>query len=113
VKLRNTSNRNLRIAAVVVGLAGAASVGRWPNHAALLQMILYSTMLFAPLLSYFWKDRHGGNFWTGIGLVIFLHCASLLLIHSYFLFRSILVIVPIALIEGTVLAITMLKTLGY
>jgi hypothetical protein len=113
VKAADKSNKSLKIIGVAVGLAGAASVGQWPSHAVPLQMMLYSAMVLIPFPFGFWKDRYRANFWTGVSLLILLHCASLLLIHSYFPFRTILLILPIVLIEGVILAIVMLKSLGY
>jgi hypothetical protein len=76
-------------------------------------MAMYSAMLLLPFLFFFWKDRHHTHFWTGTGLVILLHGVTLLLIHSYFPFGTILIVLPVLLIEGTALAIVMLKSLGY
>lgn len=113
MKSNDKSNKIPKIIGGAIGLAGAAFVGHWPNHAVLLQMTLYSAMFFLPFLLFFWKDRHHANFWIGTGLVVLLHCVTLFLIRSYFPFGTILVVLPIVLIEGTVLAIVMLKSLGY
>jgi hypothetical protein len=107
------SSSSLKITGGALGVIGAASVGHWPDHAVPLQMTLYSAMVLIPFLFGFWKDRHRANFWAGVGLLTLLHCATLMLIHSYFPFRTILLILPIVLIEGTILAIVMLKSLGY
>ncbi|MDW5264240.1 MULTISPECIES: hypothetical protein [Acidobacteriaceae] len=113
MKSNDKSNKSLKITGGAIGVIGAVSVGQWPDHAVPFQMALYSGMVLIPFLFGFWKDRHRANFWTGVGLLILLHCVTLILIHSYFPFRTILLILPIVLIEGTILAIVMLKSLGY
>jgi len=95
-----------------LGVAGAAAVSRWPNHAVLLQMSLYSAMILLPLSFFFWTDRHRPRFWMGTALILLLHAMLLLGIHSMFPFRTILVVLPILLIEGILLAILMIKLLG-
>jgi hypothetical protein len=113
MKANDNSSKSLKITGGTIGVIGAASVGHWPDHAVPLQMTLYSAMVLIPFFFGFWKDRHRTNFWTTVGLLILLHCVILILIHSYFPFRTILFIIPIVLIEGTILAIGMLKSLGY
>ena len=49
--VRNTNQkRNPIIIGSVLGLAGAASVYRWPNHAQILQIWLYSIIVIGTLL---------------------------------------------------------------
>ena len=107
------SSKGLKITAALTGLAGAMSVGHWPRYAVPLEMTFYSAMVLAPLLLGVWKHRQSAGFWVGIGFAVLLHCAALYAIRPYFPFRTVLLIVPIALTEGTILAIVMLKSLGY
>ena len=109
----NRSGKTLKIIlAVTLGLIGAASVDRWPNHAAFVQIILYSAIIFLPLLFFFWSDRHHPRFWLGVGLIILFHSILIWWLYSSFPFRTILIILPILFIEGSALAMVMIKMLG-
>jgi len=111
--MKKTSDKTLKlILALALGLSGAFSVDRWPNHAALFEMILYTAMIFFPLLFFFWSDRHRARFWTGITLIVVLHGVLLFLMRSSFPFRAILLVLPVLFIEGCALAIIMIKLLG-
>jgi hypothetical protein len=107
-----STKRLKAVLACSLGLAGAMSVDRWPNHAAALQMILYSAIALLPLLFFFWPDKHRKHYWLGMGLIALLHSIILFLIHPYFPFRTILLVLPILLMEGIGLAIMMIKILG-
>lgn len=110
--MRPIPTKYLKIAlACVLGIGGAMSVDRWPNHAAALQMSLYSAVIVFPILFFFWSDRHRANYWLGMSLVVVIHSAILFGIHSYFPFHTILAILPILLLEGSGLAIMMIKLL--
>ena len=97
---------------VAVGIAGAASVGHWPNHAKVLEIGLYSILVLGSLLFGFWSDIHRIRFWTGMVLAFLLHGFLLSIICSAFPFRTILTVIPILLLEGIGLAIMMIKLLG-
>lgn len=99
--------------ATVTGLVGAASVGQWPSHAPLIQMVLYSVIVLGLLLISFWSDRSQREFWKGIGLVVLLHVGFLILIRSLFPFKTILIVLPMALTEGVVAATLFLRVIGY
>jgi hypothetical protein len=107
------STKNLKVVlACFLGLAGAMSVDHWPNHAATLQMILYSAMILFPILFFFWSDKHRPNYWLGMTLIVLVHSIILFGIRSYFPFRTILIILPLLLLEGLALATMMIKLLG-
>lgn len=107
------STKHLKVIfACFLGLAGAVSVDHWTDHAAALQMILYSAMILFPILFFFWSDRHRRNYWLGMSLIALVHCGILFAIRSYFPFRTILVILPILLLEGLGLAVLIIKLLG-
>lgn len=95
------------------GLAGAAAVGQWADHATAIQMMLYSIMVLGPLGIGLWSDRHESRFWAAVFSALVLHCLFLLAIQRSFPFRTILVIVPVALAEATILCVLMLKILGW
>jgi hypothetical protein len=99
--------------ATVTGLLGAASVGRWPGYTTLIQMALYSVIVLGMLLLSFWTDRRQREFWKGIGLVVLLHAGFLILIRSLFPFRTILIVLPMAITEGVVAATLFLRVIGY
>jgi hypothetical protein len=96
-----------------VGLAGGASLHRWPGYAVPIEMAMYSIMTLGLVVSGFWSDRRDPRFWWGMSVVLPLHVLLLLMIRASFPFRSILVIVPIALTEGILAAVIILKMLGY
>ena len=97
---------------MVTGLMGAASIGQWPEYAGQIQMALYSVIVLGLLLIGFWSDRSRQRFWSGIGLVVLLHSALLISIRSLFPFKTILVVIPIAISEGIIAATLFLKTVG-
>lgn len=97
---------------LVVGLAAAASVGHWPLQAAPIQMALYTALVFGPLLLGMWPDRDRRGFLTGLSLMFLLHAILLYFIRSAFPFRTILVIIPMVVIEGIIMFVLMLKILG-
>jgi len=75
-------------------------------------MGLYSAMVLLPLLFGLWADRHRRGYKLGGGLVLFSHACLLYGIRSVFPFKTVLTIIPIALIESVILAALMLKLLG-
>jgi hypothetical protein len=99
--------------ATVTGLVGAASVRQWPDHASLIQMVLYSAIVLGLLLISFWSDRSQREFWKGIGLVLLLHAGFMVLIRSLFPFKTILIVLPMAITEGVVAATLFLRVIGY
>lgn len=98
---------------VIAGIAGAAAVHHWPDHAVATQMALYSIMTPGLLFLGLWSDRHRRGFWTGASSVVLLHVLFLFFVRAYFPFGTIFSVVPIAIVEFIVLAILMLKVLGY
>jgi hypothetical protein len=107
------SKKHLRM---IIGLAMggfcAFAVDHWPMQAVPIQMALYSGFVFAPLIFGFWSNISRSRFWICILLTPALHAMALLLIRPLFPFRTVLVLIPIALIEFVVLAVVMLKILG-
>jgi cytochrome bd-type quinol oxidase subunit 2 len=101
------------IFATVTGLVGAASASQWPNHASLIQMVLYSVMVLGLLFLSFWSDRGRREFWKGIAFVVLLHAVFLLLIRSLFPFKTILIVLPMAITEGVVAATLFLRVSDY
>ena len=98
---------------LAVGLAGAAAVDQWPMYAIPLQMTLYSVMTVGLVLMGLWSDRDRPGFLTGTIFVLAVHSVFLVSVRSYFPFRTIILVLPMALAEGTVLSILMLKMLRY
>ena len=112
LKVGNTRKKHIvGLFGLIVGLAAAASVDQWPRYAAPIQMALYTAMVLVPLLLGLWRDRGRRGFLAGISLVLVLHVFLLYLLRSAFPFRTILVIIPMVLIEGVVMFILMLKIL--
>jgi hypothetical protein len=97
----------------ILGLSGAAASGHWPEHAAPIEMAVYSVIAPGLLLLGLWSDRHRPRFWMGMSSAFVFHGAFLFLIRSYFPFSTIILVLPIAIGEDIALAIFMLKVLGY
>ena len=97
---------------VVVGGSGATAVGLWPQYAAAIQMTIYTSMVFGSLFLGLWSERHRPAFWVGILLALPTHGLILYAIRSTFPFRSILIVVPIALTEAVAMLAAFLKILG-
>jgi predicted MFS family arabinose efflux permease len=74
---------------------------------------MYSVMTVGLLLVGFWSDRQRSGFAIAICSMLAAHCAFLFAIRGLFPFRTILTIVPVALMEGAILAILMLKILEH
>jgi hypothetical protein len=98
---------------IATGLLGAASVGHWPRYASQIQMALYSVIVLGLLLIGFWSDRLRQRFWRGIFVVMLLHSAILISMRSLFPFKTILIVIPIAVMEGVIAATLFLRTVGY
>jgi hypothetical protein len=95
------------------GLMGAASVRQLPGYASQIQMVLYTVIVLGLLIIGFWSDLGRQKFWKGICLVALLHLAILISIRSLFPFKTILVVIPIAVTEGIIAATLFLKMVGY
>lgn len=110
---QDMSKKHLRtISAITIGGFSVFAVGHWPVQAVPIQMALYSAMVLGPLIFAFWSDWSRNRFWICIFLAPALHVVALFLIRPVFPFRSVLVVVPIALAEATVLATVVVKVLG-
>jgi hypothetical protein len=101
------------IFATVTGFVGAAAAGQWPDYASLIQMVLYSVIVLGLLFISFWSHRGRRKFWKGIALVALLHVVFLILMRSLFPFKTILIVLPMAIIEGVVAATLFLRVISY
>ncbi len=100
-----------RIGGGFIGLAGAAAVAVWPQHVVPIQMALYTMIIFGPLALGLWSDRRRNGFWTGVLLLLVLHGFGLYFARTMFPFRTILAVIPMALVEATAMLILMLRYL--
>jgi threonine/homoserine efflux transporter RhtA len=75
-------------------------------------MALYTFFVFGPLALALWSSRRQRNFWIGASLLIAAHAVVLYIIRSIFPFRSVLIVIPIALVEACALYLIMLKMIG-
>jgi hypothetical protein len=106
------SHRHLvAVFGIVVGLGGAMAVRQWPDHAVVVHMTLYSTMVLGLLMLGLWSDRHRPRYWAGMFLVSLLHGITLVLVRPLFPFSTVLTVVPLALAEGAVLFALMMRLL--
>jgi hypothetical protein len=102
----------IAFAGIAVGLLGAAAASHWSNFAAPIQMAMYSVMIVGLLLVGVWSDRRRPRFAIAICSMLAVHGIVLFTMRGLFPFRTILVVLPLALIEGTILFILLLKVLG-
>jgi hypothetical protein len=107
-------NKNIvkTIAVVMLGVSGAAATRQWPERATAIHMALYSLILIIALLSAFWPDRHHPKYIVAMSLALIIHVVILYAIRSLFPFRTILMILPIVLVEFIVLAAVIIKVRG-
>jgi hypothetical protein len=103
----------IMIFGIATGLIGAASVSQWPDYASQIQIVLYTVIVLGLLLIGFWSERSRQKFWKGICLVVLLHLALLVSIRSLFPFKTILLVIPMAIMEGIIAATLFLKVVGY
>lgn len=61
---------------------------------------------------HFWSERNRPAFWVIMSSAMIVHGFFLYIIRTIFPFRSVWIVVPIALIEATGILAVMLKTLG-
>lgn len=97
---------------VIVGGASVLAVSFWPQYAVAIQMAVYTIMALGAPLLHFWSERNRRVFWIVISSAMIVHGLFLYIIRSTFPFRSVLVVVPIALIEASVLFVAMDRILG-
>ncbi len=75
-------------------------------------MVLYTIMVFGSLFLHFWSERNRRAFWICISAALVVHGLFLYVIRSIFPFRSVLIVVPIALVEASVIFVAIDKILG-
>lgn len=102
----------IAVCAIVVGLSCAAAVDHWPQFAVPIQMLLFSSFVFVPLFLGLWSERHRRIFWMCISLAVVVHGLLLYFIRSTFPFSTVLIVIPIALVEAVVIFAVMDKVLG-
>ncbi len=109
--VRITSKKHRAMIGIALGLAGVTAVTLWPQHAAPIEMGLYTMMILVPLALGLWADRHRRGFWIGVLLILVLHGFWLYFARTMFPFRTILLAISMALVEFTAMSIFMLKLL--
>lgn len=102
----------LAACSIAVGLCCAFAVGLWPKHAVPIQMALYTYFVIVPLFLGFWSERRRGIFWVSMSSAILAHGLFLYGFRSVFPFKTVLVVIPTALIEALALIVAMDKILG-
>jgi hypothetical membrane protein len=95
-----------------VGLCAAVSEGIWPKHVIALQMAFYSIMSLGVAVIGVWSDRHCPRYPTAICIACLVHGMLLYIVRTVFPFKTVLIVVPIALLEAVILYAAMLKILG-
>lgn len=110
-EVRITRKQLLAICSIVVGVSCAAAVDRWPEFAVPIEMLLYTSFVFVPLFLGMWSERHRRTFWISMLLAAIAHGLLLYAIRSTFPFRTVLIIIPFALLEAVVIFAVMDKVL--
>lgn len=101
------------IVCVVIGVAAAFAVGQWPDFAGPIEMSLFSAMVLVPSIWGMWSHRSDSKFLIGVSSAILLHIVVLVAMQRVFPFKTILLIIPIALLETSILLTVMLIIFGY
>jgi len=97
---------------ITVGICGAAATDVWPSHLAAAQMMFFSLLSLGAVVIGLWSDRNRPRYLLGMCAVLLLHGAFLYLARSIFPFKTVLVIVPLAIVEAAVMFAIILKILG-
>ncbi len=69
-------------------------------------------MCIGPLFFDLWSDRRRPNYWMGMLAAFLFHGAFLYVARSLFPFKTVLAIIPMAVIEVSLLFVIVLKVLG-
>jgi hypothetical protein len=101
------------VACIATGVIGAASVRGWPEYATQIQMVLYTVMVLGLLFIGLWSERGRAKFRTGLCLLVLLHLLVLASMRSLFPFKTILVVIPVAIVEAIIGATLFLRLVGY
>jgi hypothetical protein len=96
----------------VIGASGAWASYSWPRYAVAIQMALFTSFVFVPLFMFFWSERVRRPFWICISVALVAHGLLLCMIRSIFPFSSVLVLVPIAIVEASVIFTAIDKITG-
>jgi hypothetical protein len=102
----------ITIFCIIVGGSSVFAVSHWPQYTVAIQMTLYTIMALGAPFLHFWSERNRRAFWGVTSLAMIAHGLFLSMIRSSFPFHSVLVVVPIALIEAVGIFVAMDKTLG-
>jgi hypothetical protein len=102
----------IALVSIAVGVVGAAAANHWSNFAGPIQMTMYSVMIVSLLLVGIWSDKQRPRFGIAICSMLAVHALVLFAMRGFFPFRTVLVVLPFAFIEGTLLFILVLKVLG-
>jgi hypothetical protein len=102
----------ITIFCVIVGASSALAVGYWPRYAAGIQMMLYTIMVFGPLFLGLWSERNRRTFWIGMSSAVVVHGLFLYAIRSTFPFSTVLVVIPVALVEAALIFVIIDKVPG-
>lgn len=103
----------IRLGMGAIALITVAAEGHWRSFAGPIQMAMYTAMTVGLVLVGFWSDRRRPRFPIAVCSILAAHCGVLFAIRGIFPFRTVLTIVPLALIEGVLLASLLLKMLEY
>src|SRR5579872_267431 len=87
-----SKKRLVILLAVMVGFVGAAVVARWPEHAAVIQMVMYSVTVLGLMIVGFWPDRHQPRFAIALLAAVLVHIIVLILMREVFPFKTVITI---------------------
>jgi hypothetical protein len=105
-------SRLVAIVATVIGGSCAEAIHLWPEYKIPLQMTLYSCFIFGPLALALWSSRNLLGFWMVTMLTLAAHALVLYMLRFTFPFSSVLIVIPIALVEVCAIYMVALKLLG-
>lgn len=102
----------MAIIATLIGGSCAEAIHLWPEYKVPLQMTLYTCFIFGPLALALWSSRNLRGFWMVTLLMLAAHGLVLYTLRSTFPFSSVLIVIPIALVEVCAIYMIALKMLG-
>jgi len=104
--------KNLFLLGGAVGVAAGIALIAWPNQTFPIEIIVYTAMIAVPIFRMLLPRIRRRRFWLTVGLLFVAHGLFLWLVRSLFPFKTVLALVPYALLEVGILALITIKSLG-
>lgn len=106
------ANRYIRWSAGVLGATTAILIWVWPDHAFLLQEVLYSTLVIGLIFFAVWSERRKPNYWKAWLAIVALHGLVAWVAKPLFPFHTFWIVAVVIVIECSALALVFYKIVG-